>query len=226
MSDIQNNRINDSINNFLNLPAEMKAIPNWLVWRLEDRGGAKPGKKPYSAHGGVANVADPSTFSTFDEAVRAFQSGNYAGIGFVFTGTPFVGIDIDGCYDEQGKLLEDANQAHCIAQSYVEISQSGRGLHIIMKGSLPTGDRRNTTTGFEMYGHGSPRYFAMTGNTGGTTLPIREYQAAIDEIYARYVAKPMPAATTQTAATAQPSVYVKPTGNEITQNAAGNNRPD
>ena len=180
-------------NLFENLPEEMKAYPNFLVWRLEDRGGKKPSKVPYSPHVGPGKVNDKSTWGTFDEALCAYQSSNYHGIGFVFSDTPFVGIDIDNCYDEDGTASEEANQACTIAQSYVELSQSGKGLHIIMRGTLPSGKRRrNTTTGFEMYGHGSPRYFAMTGNTGGNSLPIRDCQEAIDEIYARYIAEPEP----------------------------------
>jgi len=184
---------NTQINSFMNLPAEMRAFPNWLLWRLEDRGKAKPAKIPYSIHGGAANVTVPATWATFDEALYAYQNGGYDGIGFVFDNTPFIGIDIDGCYDEQGTLSEEANNAWCIAQSYTEFSQSGNGLHIIVKGSLPPGDRRNTKTGFEMYGHGSPRYFAMTGNVGEGTIPmpIIEDQAAIDEIHARFVTKPL-----------------------------------
>lgn len=183
---------NINVNNLANIPNEMRAYRNWFVWRLEDRGGVKPSKIPYCPRGGAGKVNDPITWGTYDEALQAYQSGNYDGIGFVFTNTPFVGIDIDNCYDENGTLSESANQAFNIAQSYTEVSQSGSGLHIIMKGTLTLGDRRNTATGFEMYGHGSPRYFAMTGNTGGNPLPIREDQAAIDEIHARFVAKSEP----------------------------------
>lgn len=184
-----------TINNFLNLPAEMKKIDNWILWRLENRSSGKPAKVPYCARGGIAKVNAPNTFATFEEAVNACQTGGYDGIGFVFDNTSFVGIDIDGCYDADGTLSDNATQAFQLAQSYTEISQSGKGLHIIMKGTLPPGERRNTTTGFEMYAHGSARYFAMTGNTGGAPISIREDQSVINEIHARFVAKPIPEPT-------------------------------
>jgi len=183
---------NTPSSNFANIPDEMKAHPNFVLYKLENRGGAKPAKVPYSVHGDMAKVNDPSTCATFEEVMRVFQNGGYDGIGFVFENTPFIGIDIDGCYDEQGTLSEAATDAWHLAQSYTELSQSDKGLHIIMRGTLPPGERRNTQTGFEMYGHGSPRYFAMTGNVGQQTLPIRECQAAISEIHAKYIAAPVP----------------------------------
>ena len=80
-----------------NLPEAMKALPNWLVWRLEPaKDGSKPRKAPYSPKGGHAKTNDPSTWCSYPEAVKAVSGGKYSGIGFVFTGTPFIGVDIDG----------------------------------------------------------------------------------------------------------------------------------
>ena len=163
---------------FQNIPEELKQYPHWLVWKLEDKGGKKPTKIPYSIHGGMGKVNDPATWGTFDEAVARCRSGNYNGIGFVFTNSPFVGIDIDGCIDPTGGIAAEAADIIEQAGSYTELSQSGKGFHIILRGTLPEGKRRHGS--FEMYGDGSARYFAITGNRWGTQTEIIENQTAID----------------------------------------------
>ena len=164
----------------------MKALPNWILYRLENRGADKPTKVPYTVGGSHAKTNDSSTWAMFDVALAAFQRGRYAGLGFVFTGTPYVGIDIDECVDPvNGKASPKAQDAVRILNSYTEFSQSGKGLHIIIKGKLPAGRRRNGA--FEMYGEGSPRYFAMTGDVWDGLFDICENQAAIDEVHRKYI---------------------------------------
>lgn len=165
-------------------------MQHWLVWKHEERDGKKT-KVPYSALGGAGKTNDPATWSTFAEALAAYEKGNYDGLGFVFTDTPYIGIDIDGVINDNeapreiGEIIGRFN-------SYTEISQSGTGFHVIVKGKLPEGRRRNGQ--YEMYGDGSPRYFAMTGNVGNTPLPIRECQNEINAFHAQYIAdKPKPA---------------------------------
>ena len=166
---------------FNNIPAEMKALDNWLVWRLEERDG-KPSKPPYSVYGGYGKSNDPATWCSFEEAVAAQAEGNYSGIGFVFTNTPFIGIDIDHSLS-QGIPTPEAAAAIKTLSSYTELSQSGNGFHIVVKGKLPDGRPRKGD--FEMYGEGSPRYFAMTGNLWGEYSEIRADQAAIDEVHSK-----------------------------------------
>lgn len=174
--------------NFENIPDVMKQYPHWVVWRLEDRGGKKPSKTPYSVHGGHGKVNDPSTWATYQEAVKDFQGGGYSGIGFVFTNTTLVGVDIDHCFNpETGEIEPAAAEVLQTLNSYTELSQSGTGFHIIMEGKLPKGDRKNEP--FEMYGDGSPRYFAMTGNLWGERREIRADQSAIDEVHLKYINK-------------------------------------
>lgn len=175
--------------NYQNIPDAMKQLPHWLVWRLEDRGGKKPTKTPYSVKGGYAKVNDPATWATFDEALGALQGGQFNGIGFVFTQTPFVGVDIDGCIDQAtGEVAPEALDALQALDSYTELSQSGKGFHIVLEGRLPEGRRR--TEPFEMYGDGSPRYFAMTGDLWGDCREVRADQNAIDEVHHKYIARP------------------------------------
>ena len=173
--------------NFNNIPHKMRVYRNWIVWRLEDKGRKKPTKVPYCVYGGPAKVNDPRTWSTFDEAVCACQEGDYNGVGFVFTNTPFIGVDIDGCLDKCSKeLSQEAIEVLEIAKSYTELSQSGSGLHIILEGALPQGRRRNGN--FEMYGEGSNRYFAITGELYGEYVEIRNDQQAINTIHQQYIA--------------------------------------
>ena len=49
-----------------------------------------------------------------------------------------------------------------IPATYVEISPSGRGLHIFLRGAIPRGGNKNSESGVEMYS--SKRYFTVTGN--------------------------------------------------------------
>ena len=49
MKDIQNVQTS----NFENLPDEMKVHPNFVLYKLENRGGAKLAKVPYSVHGDI-----------------------------------------------------------------------------------------------------------------------------------------------------------------------------
>jgi putative DNA primase/helicase len=86
------------------------------------------------------------------------------GLGFVIEkSSRIVFIDIDHCIDEDGKL---SNIAHDILsafreRTYVEISQSGNGLHILTLGEIPR-SFKNSKNGVEMYSDG--RYVAFTGD--------------------------------------------------------------
>ena len=153
------------MNNFENIPAELRPLKQWVLWKLEQVKG-KTTKHLYSV-GGVkigANAKYQTEWASYDQAIAAFEDGGFDGIGFVFTCTPYIGIDLDGCFDEGGNLSAFAAETLAMTDTYTEYSHSGRGLHIIGIGKLPEGKRRNDKLGIEMYGDGSPRYFTMTGN--------------------------------------------------------------
>lgn len=190
-----------------NIPDEMKQLKNWLVWRLINKGGEKPSKVPFSVSGGSASVSDPNTWGSFKSAVAAYETGEYDGIGFVFTDTPFVGIDIDSCVNaETGEISAAASDIIETTQSYTELSQSGKGFHIILRGALPQGRRRRGS--FEMYGSGSPRYFAMTGKVWEGRRQIAENQAAINRVHKNYIEPPKPDAPKSTGVELMPDEEV------------------
>jgi len=156
------------------IPLEMRTYPQWVVWRYEDQdGGAKPTKVPYSAKTGAhADVNEPQSWTTYDQAVEIIKRHPdwYSGLGFVLTDNdPYTFVDLDDPYelapngqpkhanpDEvMRRQLEFYNQSH----SYAERSPSGKGLHIIVRGSVPSGRRRSA---IEVYS--SQRYMTMTGD--------------------------------------------------------------
>lgn len=140
---------------------ELRARPQWVLWRLEERDG-KPTKVPYSPHGGRASSADLMTWGTFEEAFEAYEAGDYAGVGFVFcSADPFTGVDLDDCRDpETGELEPWAAEIVTALNSYTELSPSGTGVHIICKARIPRGGRRGRV---EMYAQ--DRFFTITGHT-------------------------------------------------------------
>jgi putative DNA primase/helicase len=142
-----------------NIPDELKVRPQWVVWKAV---GDKPDKVPYSARTGrKASTTDLMTWSTFEEALKAYQNGDYAGLGFVFSsGDPYTGIDLDNCVDPvTGEVAVWAMEIVCYFIGYTEVSATGTGIHIFVKG-LQVPNRR--LDGVEVYS--SKRFFTVTGH--------------------------------------------------------------
>jgi Protein of unknown function (DUF3987) len=124
------------------------------------------------------DVNNPDTWGTFNEATRAViqNSEKYNGIGFVLTDhDPYTFIDLD-----EAKSPEiDTNHGYIynLFNSYTEYSPSKRGVHIIVKGAIPKGRRRDC---MEMYS--SQRYMTMTGHIY-RKAPIAERQALLKEVW-------------------------------------------
>ncbi|PEO59823.1 phage/plasmid primase, P4 family [Bacillus toyonensis] len=151
--------------NFNEIPAELKALPQWILWKFETRNG-KQTKVPCQVTGEMAQANNRRTWSTFATAVKFYLEGDYDGIGFVFSRQDnYIGIDLDKCVVD-GKTNAFATEIIDTLDSYTEFSPSEKGIHIIIKGSLPqsvlgTG-RKNTKHGLEIYSYG--RFFTFTGN--------------------------------------------------------------
>jgi len=165
---------------FGSVPSELKELGQWVVWKSI----RKPyglAKVPFSAFGGCAKTTDPETWSSFDEAVRAYAKGDYDGIGFVFAPDGgYVGIDIDDCLSEDGGISSEAAKIVYDMKSYTEISPSGLGLHIIIKGKKSTEKCKNNIV--EIYE--KSRYFCFTGNAYNSVSVIEPRQTALDALCA------------------------------------------
>lgn len=179
---------NTSVDKYSAIPEELKRLPNWICWNAvydEDRGKIK--KLPVNPiTGGNAQSNNPSTWTDFDTAVKA--SERFSGIGFMFGGCEYFGVDIDGVGNEivsyqNGDGNNIVSEFIYELQSYTEISQSGRGIHIICKGSLPKNGRRKGNV--EMYETG--RFFVMTGDSCSEYSEIKDCTKSIQPLHSKYI---------------------------------------
>src|SRR5262245_59180889 len=126
-------KMETAINNLTAVPAELRARPQWL---LHDAS-----KRPLQSDGRSASTTDPATWTTFVAAVAALRANpsRVAGVGFVFTrDDSYVGVDIDDCRDPAtGEIADWAQSIINDLDSYAEVSPSGTGVKIWVKGELP-----------------------------------------------------------------------------------------
>lgn len=174
-----------------NVPQSLRKIPQWVVWRNDD------GRKmPYNPRTGrQAQSNNSMTWTSFDEAVKAYQSGNYTGLGFVFTkDTGLVGIDLDDCIDSRGNIAEWADYIVSNFGTYAEVSPSGTGIKLWAEGEIPSniGHTEYETGAIEMYNN--VRFFTVTGNyvrmaDSDTPQPIRYVNGALTELHSKVLEK-------------------------------------
>ena len=132
--------------------------------------------------GQIANAHDPSIWTDANTALTYAKrlGGNY-GIGFVFTDKdPFWFLDIDECVEQPANAWSTLAQTllSAFGGAAVEVSASGKGLHIIGTGISPPHSCRNTQHKLEFYTSG--RFVALTGiqamgNAGLNCTPVIEW---------------------------------------------------
>lgn len=177
------------------IPQELKDYKNWVCWQAypDPKSHSGISKKPINPKtGGFAMPNNSDTWSDFETAVR--QSGKYSGIGFMFSNSPFFGVDLD----DMPQDIEDYQNGGAdniisefvnTLQSYTEFSQSKTGVHIICKGTLPEGRRKakNDSGGFEMYENG--RFFVVTGNYCSEYGYINDCTESVKPLHSKYLGK-------------------------------------
>lgn len=165
------------------VPDDLTERDQWVGWRYVN--GAKV---PFGLNGRKASSTDPLTWSPFDELRDAWQRRPrlYAGLGFVFSeADPFAGIDLDDSLDAAGEVKMWARGIiERFADTYIEISPSGHGLKIFIRGTLPANVAkvRIGDGGIELYDRG--RYFTVTGRAfRGSPLEIEDHAQDLIALY-------------------------------------------
>lgn len=158
---------------FSKVPYELQEQTRWCNWKLVKRIENKKihyTKLPINAKTGeMAKSNDENTWTDFETAIQAAEdSGNELGIGYFFK-EPYIGIDLDDVGDEIEHYRMKDHENNIVSEfintlgSYAEVSPSGEGIHIILKGELPGDGKRKGSV--EMYDSG--RFFTVTGNSLG-----------------------------------------------------------
>jgi putative DNA primase/helicase len=186
---LTNNHFNRYVNPDL-IPQQLKEIPNWVIWTVEERDG-KPTKVPLNPKTeGGAQSNNPKTWASFDKALEVYktcENERIAGLGFVFSkDDDYSGTDLDKCRNPQTGAIEPwAMEVIESLNSYSEISPSGTGIKIFTKGSLPLAGSGNKNGNVEMYHR--RRFFTVTGwHLEGTPLTVEPRQEELKKIYTKY----------------------------------------
>ncbi|UPT53025.1 DNA replication licensing factor [Hafnia phage yong3] len=158
-------------------PAEIKAFPQWAV--------AAANKCPlvYDPDLGkliAADTTDPDMLMTFDSAVACAAHYGMPYVGFVLTDNdPYCCIDLDvknQTNEADPKKWTTPEQLNRFTQimttfdTYTEVSRSGLGVHLWLKGDTGKGRRRD---GVEVYSR--ERFIICTGN------PVQGYNKPVEE---------------------------------------------
>ena len=189
-----------------NIPEELRRLNQW-VCANENSKVPMMATMPFPA-----SSTNPNTWASFEEAVSAVNAGLYDYIGFVFNDNGIVGIDLDDSlsYTEVGTFMSGEFMRYPVLSdlalkitrmcpSYTEVSKSGTGLHIFVKGDIPF-KGKNNLDGLEIYK--TARFFIMTGNTFGS-YPMTDNQPALDFIVNNY----FPETRDKKSTTVTPRIY-------------------
>jgi hypothetical protein len=177
----------------LHLPAlqELRARPQWVCWRNELRN-RKATKVPYTPTSGQrAESNNPATWTSYEQARAALERSpnRYDGLGYMFH-RDITGIDLDHCVDESNGCIDSWAQSLLERiRSYAEYSPSGTGIHLLVRGSIPSGIRRKVPqashpdASIEMYSHG--RYFTISEkHIPGTPTTLASMPTELEALYA------------------------------------------
>lgn len=173
------------------IPAPLSPLLAWKQWILykavpsETRPG-KEDKFPIDhATGRKADAHNSSIHLTFERAnAIATQWGEPFGVGFVFTeNDPFWFLDIDSCLLEGGWAPHALQLCQLLAGCAVEVSRSGKGLHLFGSGKPPAHSCKNSALDIEFY-H-TARFAAITGINAAGDL-TRDFSAVLPSLVATY----------------------------------------
>lgn len=146
--------------------AGLAAYPQFVLYRLVPNGD-KMDKEPVNWRTGQLppkGQGGSGIWATFDTvAAIAPLFGPSYGVGFSFAESdPFWFLDIDKCLQPDNTWSPLALQLCAqLKGAAIEISQSGRGLHVIGTGAVPAHGCANKPLGLEFYHTG--RFVALTG---------------------------------------------------------------
>ena len=192
-----------------NIPNNIKDLNIWLCYDDRD----KPSytqydskridrlkKQPRDLRGIPLKEWSSKRLYTFNECIKSIKNGFNSGVGVVVD-NDLVGLDLDNCikgYKKIDKLgLEIPIFTDAVAElvgklndSYIEISQSGNGLHCLLYSSVAIAkDIKNDNISLEIYSNKS-HFLRLSGNViindAFSDIEILDKTDVMLEIYSKY----------------------------------------
>jgi hypothetical protein len=166
----------------LPLPS-IRAESRWIAHRKSDKRPCAPWLSGDTDPVDGQNVYNQTDFATASEWVSKLTG---VGLGIVpRAGDDVVAVDLDGCRDpESGEVDDDALDIVARLDSYTEVSISGTGLHVFVRGALPANVEAKED-GVEMYTRG--QYVSVTfDHVDGTPTEARERPDALSALFSEY----------------------------------------
>lgn len=149
----------------IEIPALLRGLKGWLVWRYEQRPGeAKPRKVPYYVGGGRRGAHgtqdDRNRLTTADAAIAYAARKGFDGIGLAMLADwGIIALDFDNAAGG-GRVREDVNSL--VSITYAEFSPSGLGVRAFVRGVCPNKKSFDPPYGFETFC--SSGFVTFTGN--------------------------------------------------------------
>lgn len=183
---------------FDHVPKAITIKRNWCVYRSD----GNRLKVPHAPAGYKMAWSIPANWITFEQARNAYITGlelpdghknRFDGIGFFISREKdakldIYGIDLDHCRNkETGEIDQWAKDVLAKLNSYSEISPSGEGIHIFVRGMLPEGtkntnDRMKDKNRIEVFV--DKHHITVTGNRlHDYPEGIEDRSSIIEEIY-------------------------------------------
>jgi len=172
--------------NTLEIPEELKELPQWVLWRAEWNNKRQQYEKvPYSFSGYRASSTNKDTWTIFDAIHNLYEENNlYDGIGCMLSDNDkYIVLDIDNAIDENGQINSDL-ALEMTELTYCEMSPSGTGLHCFFKGELPE-QRKKKRSDLDIELYDNARFMTVTGESIGQS-EICEEQEILNNLIERF----------------------------------------
>jgi hypothetical protein len=161
--------------------APLAAYRQFVTVKLVPLPNGKTDKLPVSPFGQVGvDAHSPANWQTWQDAQHLAQGlGSSYTVGFVLTANdPFFCLDIDGALMPDGSWSPLSQQlVAALPGCVVEVSQSGRGLHVWGAGPVPEHTMKNVPLGIEFYS--SLRFIALGSSHVGQMVYPNPHVAAV-----------------------------------------------